>query len=74
MWLKGGPMLTRTGAYLFDQRQAKHLTRGQLAAALGYTNIAKGVSRIVHLERDGEAVAADADGGRLHDWAKESAD
>jgi hypothetical protein len=49
-------MLTRTGAYLSEQRQAKHLTRGQLAAALGYTNIGKGANRIVHLERDGIAV------------------
>ncbi len=35
-------MTTLTGAYLAEQRQAKGLTRGQLAAALGYANIAKG--------------------------------
>ena len=49
-------MLTRTGAYLCEQRLAHRLTRGQLAAALGYTNIAKGANRIVHLERDGMAI------------------
>jgi transcriptional regulator with XRE-family HTH domain len=48
---------TLTGAYLAERRHAKGLTRGQLAAALGYTNIAKGANRIVHLERDGKAVA-----------------
>ena len=49
-------MLTRTGAYLCEQRRAHRLTRGQLAAALGCTNIAKGANRIVHLERDGMAI------------------
>ena len=48
-------MLTRTGAYLFEQRRANRLTRSQLAAAIGYTNIAKGANRIVRLERDGHA-------------------
>ena len=49
-------MLTRTGAYLTEQRRAKRLTRGQLAAAIGYTNIAKGARRLQALEREGRTV------------------
>ncbi len=49
-------MRTRTGAYLAEQRQAKHLNPQQLAAAVGYTNLAKGGNRILALERDGDPV------------------
>jgi hypothetical protein len=56
MWLKGGLVTSRTGAYFAEQRRASRLTLGQLAAAIGYTNIAKGASRILALERDGVAV------------------
>jgi hypothetical protein len=48
-------MFTSTGAYISEQRRANRLTRAQLAAAIGYTNIAKGADRIVRLERDGHA-------------------
>src|ERR1700676_1104867 len=54
-WPKGDRMLTHTGAYLSEQRRANRLTRSQLAAAIGYTNIGKGANRIVRLERDGDA-------------------
>jgi hypothetical protein len=50
-------MLTATGAYITEQRRARHLTLGQLAAAIGYTNVAKGARRILALERDGDPVA-----------------
>jgi|SRR6202158_4940278 len=49
-------MPTRTGAYLAEQRRTKHLSPQRLAAALGYTNLAKGANRILALERDGNAV------------------
>ena len=49
-------MRTRTGAYLAEQRRGKHLTPQQLAAAVGYTNLAKGGNRILALERDGKVV------------------
>jgi hypothetical protein len=49
-------MLIRTGAFLYEQRRTHHLTRSQLAAALGYANLGKGANRIVRLERDGIAV------------------
>jgi hypothetical protein len=49
-------MLTRTGAYLAEQRRVQHLNSHQLAAALGYTNLVKGGRRILALERDGTTV------------------
>ena len=49
-------MPTRTGAYLAEQRRTQHLSPQRLAAALGYTNLAKGARRILALERDGNAV------------------
>ena len=49
-------MPTRTGAYLAEQRRTKHLSPQRLAAAVGYTNLAKGANRILALERDGRAV------------------
>src|SRR6202166_1592277 len=49
-------MPTRTGAYLAEQRRMKHLSPQRLAAAVGYTNLAKGANRILGLERDGRAV------------------
>ena len=49
-------MLTRTGAFLAEQRRTKQLSPQRLAAALGYTNLAKGANRILAVERDGNAV------------------
>lgn len=49
-------MTTLTGAYFAEQRRANRLTLGQLAAAIGYTNISKGASRILAVERDGRAI------------------
>lgn len=49
-------MQTRTGAYLAAQRRTKHLSPQALAAAVGYTNLAKGANRILALEREGDAV------------------
>jgi hypothetical protein len=49
-------MPTRTGAYLAEQRRTKHLSPQRLAAAVGYSNLAKGANRILALERDGNAV------------------
>jgi hypothetical protein len=48
---------TLTGAYFAEQRRANRFTLGQLAAAIGYTNISKGASRILAVERDGRAIA-----------------
>ena len=47
-------MHSRLGAYLAEQRRARHLTPQQLAAAIGYKNLAKGSNRILALERSGE--------------------
>jgi hypothetical protein len=49
-------MTTAIGAYVAEQRKVKHLTRGQLAAAMGYSNLAKGANRISALERSGRSV------------------
>jgi len=49
-------MQTRTGTYLATQRQAKHLTLGQLARAVGYGNVEKGSRRIQQLEREGRTI------------------
>ena len=49
-------MPTRTGAYLAEQRRTKQFSPQRLAAAVGYTNLAKGANRILALERDGKAV------------------
>jgi hypothetical protein len=49
-------MPTRTGAYLAEQRRTQHLSPQRLAAALGYTNLAKGANRILALERDANAI------------------
>ena len=48
-------MPTRTGAYLAEQRRTQHLSPQRLAAALGYTNLAKGARRILALERDAQS-------------------
>jgi hypothetical protein len=48
-------MLTKTGAYFAEQRRAKHFNPHTLAAALGYSNVAKGANRILALEREGNA-------------------
>jgi hypothetical protein len=57
MWLKGASRVkTRLGAYVVEQRRAKHLSPHQLAAAVGYQNVAKGANRILALERDGTTV------------------
>jgi hypothetical protein len=50
-------LTTLTGAYVAEQRRAKCLTLGQLAAAIGYVNVAKGARRLLALERDGEPMA-----------------
>jgi hypothetical protein len=47
---------TRTGAYLSEQRHARHLNTHQLAAALGYTNLVKGARRILALDAYASAV------------------
>jgi len=49
-------MWNRTGQYLAAERQARHLTLGQLARAIGYTNVSKGARRIQALERDSVTV------------------
>ena len=47
-------MESRLGAFISEQRRARHLTPQQLAAAIGYKNLAKGANRILALERAGE--------------------
>src|SRR5437763_1186388 len=44
-------MPSQLGAYLTAQRRARKLSSQQLAAALGYRNLAKGANRILALER-----------------------
>src|SRR5439155_16781385 len=53
-WLKGDCMHSRLGAYVAEQRRARHLNPQQLAAAIGYKNLAKGANRILALEQSGE--------------------
>jgi len=48
--------MNRTGQYLAEQRRARRLTPQQLAAAIGYRNVAKGARRILDLERHNFAV------------------
>jgi hypothetical protein len=48
--------MTRARDYLAGQRRARHLSPHQLAAAVGYTNLAKGANRILAMEREGAAV------------------
>ena len=47
-------MHSRLGAFISEQRRARPLTPQQLAAAIGYKNLAKGANRILTLERAGE--------------------
>ena len=47
--------MTLAGDYLAAQRRSKRLSPQQLAAAVGYTNLAKGANRILALERDAAA-------------------
>jgi len=47
-------MHSRLGAYVAEQRRARHLTPQQLAAAIGYKSLAKGGNRVLALEREGE--------------------
>jgi hypothetical protein len=49
-------MWNRTGQYLAAERQARHLTLGQLARAIGYTHVSKGAQRILALERENVTV------------------
>lgn len=48
--------MNRTGQYLAEQRRARRLTPQQLAAAIGYRNVAKGARRILALERQNVGV------------------
>lgn len=48
--------MNRTGRYLAEQRRARRLTPRQLAAAIGYRNVAKGARRALALERQNVAV------------------
>ncbi len=45
-------MRTQTGTYLAEQRLARRLTPQQLAAQVGYGNLAKGANRGLALERN----------------------
>ena len=47
-------MDSRLGAFISEHRRARKLTPQQLAAAIGYKNLAKGGNRILVLERSGE--------------------
>jgi hypothetical protein len=49
-------MLTRTGAFIADQRRAQRLNPQELASRVGYQNLGKGGNRILALERDGVTV------------------
>jgi hypothetical protein len=49
-------VFTLTGAYLAEQRRARHLNSHELARLVGYDNLTKGARRILALERDGVTV------------------
>lgn len=46
-------MQNLTGVYIAQQRHARHLTLGQLAARAKYSNTSRGARRIAALEREG---------------------
>ena len=51
-------MHSRLGAYVAEQRRVRKLTPQQLAALVGYRNVAKGGNRIVAVERGEQTDAA----------------
>lgn len=47
-------MKNRLGSWVREQRVARGLTLGRLAAEVGYRNIGKGTNRLHQLETEGE--------------------